>query len=653
MSLFIFVTSWICSIFIVTKILFNYKNPKTSHPTILLAVFLCWLFPFSLTFLLPMDITSSRYDLCLESGAENCAASIFYVSASVRHVTWLIVYWISFFLSWILVPILQGFVVAGQFDFAGKLRYSIKINIYFYLAAISILSVLVFYFRYGTQANTWTATMALLMALSNAVGLLAVVIFLGHGLVRLPRHFWHSANASRQLRKAEAKALEMKEKYQDAEDNLNNIISEIQELQNHVRDKLELQQYADLVLAAAPIPSGEVLPTMNFPQNGLIISDEDCMDEDLMLGFGEGQYDRNRFKRIHPHARLTIDLNFIEGLNYRLKDALSTRDRTGWEWQNLCKRAWYYQDVINNKSFSIDRQWSSTVEEFGHSRARSRIRWWWNVHFRLHTYRFLALIVAVLSLIIFWSEVTLVFGGHFSLISTIVNNGSLSPFMVELITLGILLYVAFCSYSSFLKLNVFSYFQLVPGHHTDEKSLLFFSAYFTRFTLPLGYNYLTLLEGGAGREGLPGSDRILITEFSKVMGTMDLVPLLGRYFNLYVPLLFLLVCSLVLFRLYNRAFQTFLGFGISQQLPDSPSLNLMDQEADIIDGRELIGQARRHEEELVRSRRAGGRLAQEFGINNPWEFGIPHGKSSHTSRSISSTLRGQGINARNVNKRLV
>lgn len=64
-----------------------------------------------------------------------------------------------------------------------------------------------------------------------------------------------------------------------------------------------------------------------------------------------------------------------------------------------------------------------------------------------------------------------------------------------------------------MRMRVFSYFRLQPHNHTDEKSLLFFAAYFSRLVFPLGYNYLGLIEGLK-------HERKLKTEFSKVHFTM-------------------------------------------------------------------------------------------------------------------------------------
>lgn len=80
----------------------------------------------------------------------------------------------------------------------------------------------------------------------------------------------------------------------------------------------------------------------------------------------------------------------------------------------------------------------------------------------------------------------------------------------QFVTLLFLIYLAGCTYSSFMRMRVFTLFRLQAHNHTDEKSLLFFAAYFSRLVFPLGYNYLGLIEGLK-------HERKLKTEFSKVL----------------------------------------------------------------------------------------------------------------------------------------
>lgn len=441
-------------------------------------------------------------------------------------------YWSTFILSWILVPFLQGFVLAGQFDMLGKIWYSLRLNLLFYGAMIVMLSVITVYLKLASTITTWEGIGAFLMALSNAIGLLAVLYFLGHGLIRIPRKLWHASDSTRQLCKCESRALAAKEALQDAEEDLASLTREVQALPYRTRHHHELQGYVDELLSMAPVPS----------------------DDELLY---------SRRSPASSQSRLTVDLKCLEDLNYQIRDAASKRDRLAWEWRELLENAWYWQDVQANRAAGQGLGWRSSVEAPIRSVFRRKLAWWWHVNLRPVILKLLSILCIFLSFIVFWSEVTLAFtNADLSLVRPLIG---LRTGTVEALTVAFLLYLVLCTYSSFLKLRILSYFHLVPGNHTDEKSLLFFAAYITRLTFPLGYNYVTLV------------DRALYTEFAKVMGTMSLVPLLGSYFNYYVPLLLSFVCFFTLAKSHRP-----IGDPLTNE--------------SMIDGRDVISQERRLEE---------------------------------------------------------
>ena len=69
------------------------------------------------------------------------------------------------------------------------------------------------------------AVQGFLMALGNAFGLFMVVIFLGHGLVEVPRSLWRSANHRRSLMRLECKAPGEREKLVEAETELCDLLA--------------------------------------------------------------------------------------------------------------------------------------------------------------------------------------------------------------------------------------------------------------------------------------------------------------------------------------------------------------------------------------------------------------------------------------------
>lgn len=590
MAVIVLVACWVIAFVVVGRLLYRYRNPRTTHTFILLSVFLSWLLPFSITFLLPIDVSSTRYEQCVQGlgdsqrsmGGKICEKSWLYVSASYRHWSWVLVYWSTFLLSWLLVPFLQGYVLGGQFTVLGKTCYSLRLNLIFYGVGFVVIGLLVGYLHLGTRLNTWDGIMSFLMALSNALGLLAVILFLGHGLVKIPIRLWRSADAQRQLYKLEARALATQEAAKDAAEELDRLTREIQGLSYRTRHLPRLQPLVDQLLEITPVPSDEE------------------------LAFGRPTAALNGRGIASSSSETPITVRYLEDLNYKIVEAISKRDRTAWEWRNLIEAAWYWQDVINNDISGPALGWRSSLESPILSPWRRRVYWWWRVRIRKLILRLATVVCFLLSFTVFWSEVTLpVTDEDLSLITPLM---ALRPSTVEFLTAIFLLYMALCTYSSFLKLRIMSYFTLVPGQHTDDKSLLFFAAYITRFTFPLGYNYVTLV------------DRALHTEFAQVMGSVNLVPLLGQHFNFYVPFSLSLICLIVVFRLHKRI------FGVASSGPD---------QADVDDGKHMIAQARRLEEREIhaRIRRSSSNRSSSNRSSNPPDTSL---------KSLSLAVIGEG-----------
>jgi hypothetical protein len=55
------------------------------------------------------------------------------------------------------------------------------------------------------------------MAAANCWGLLLVLLFMGHGLVAVPRSIWRAANTKRQWIQVTRRAVNVKDAYEEAE----------------------------------------------------------------------------------------------------------------------------------------------------------------------------------------------------------------------------------------------------------------------------------------------------------------------------------------------------------------------------------------------------------------------------------------------------
>lgn len=101
-----------------------------------------------------------------------------------------------------------------------RFRSAVRHNIIYQLIVGSVALIgLVFLIHNQGTSNL----RAYIMALSNSWGLILVVIFMGYGMVDVPRRLWHKGDTARELRRIAFKASVVKDKCQDTEDEVLNV----------------------------------------------------------------------------------------------------------------------------------------------------------------------------------------------------------------------------------------------------------------------------------------------------------------------------------------------------------------------------------------------------------------------------------------------
>jgi len=192
-------------------------------------------------------------------------------------------------------------------------------------------------------------------------------------------------------------------------------------------------------------------------------------------------------------------------------------------------------------------------------------------------------ILIILSISIIWSEVTFQLSdSNISLFYIYLKYSRfVSYIFFELVIVVLLIYMCLCTYTSLFKLQLFQYYHLFPHHHTDDNSLVFCAAYLCRLIFPLCYNFLNLTDNSQ-------------TAFSKIMGKMDLVPLLGKEFNGYVPIMMVIFTFITFFNIHGKLLKY---FGIDSHFGiDHFSITNDNDQDEIQDGKYLIEQARHSQE---------------------------------------------------------
>jgi len=128
--------------------------------------------------------------------------------------------------------------------------------------------------------------------------------------------------------------------------------------------------------------------------------------------------------------------------------------------------------------------------------------------------------------------------------------------MVQGIAFVVLMYMALCTFWPLFRLNLGWAYKLQGPQQSSPFSLVFNAEYLSRLQFAIGYNFLMYLN-------VPRASN---TAFNQLMKNIELIPVFGANFAVYVPLIMILVALLTLFDGYGRIIK-FLGI----ELADAPA----------------------------------------------------------------------------------
>jgi hypothetical protein len=156
------------------------------------------------------------------------------------------------------------------------------------------------------------------MAMANVWGLLLIVVFLGHGLVEVPRDLWRRSDYHSHLRSLQYRAPGMKEAANDAEIELFEVASDVVAVGRRIEEGDPLRSKVDRILAKCP---------------------QETLSDRALANAG-------RTSSI-PSAGITDA--YIVALHVRLKAAVRARDRREAQWNNLLREAFFLEDMVESE----------------------------------------------------------------------------------------------------------------------------------------------------------------------------------------------------------------------------------------------------------------------------------------------------------------
>ncbi|KPI36858.1 LIMR family protein [Cyphellophora attinorum] len=516
----------------VLLLLRHYLPLRTTPAFLTVPIFLALALPASAVLLVPIDLASS-------SGPEDEAHKGIWLAQRPLLVAWRLAYWLTFMLTWFILPLLAEYMDAGYRDPMDRLIYSLRSNGRYQLIMLSCAVLGLVYISFDYSFN-FTAIKGLLMALAYVWGLMLAIYLAGHGMVAVPRNLLRKASTAGSLKRVQTQAVRVNEKLDDA-------VVDLEELEAQV---LQLKQR----------------------KTGTARDFQEWIDELAdMLSTQESRILANP-ATIGASAKLpaVITDRYLADLTRRLERATMRKTRYTQEWDAIVQKATDLQAILDStasKKLTFGR---------GKSILTPSLRYFLYVQILPYFYFATGGILALASIAVVTSEIIRFPASQLSPVSlTVVHHPNNDDYQVgfggQFIAAGWIAYMCICALSSINDVPVWNGRALVR-RNTHPESACWYAGQVAKLTVPLTYNFLTFTPKAVYQK----------TVFYNFLGKLVNLTHLGVWFDYLFPMFILIPVCATLFNLYGRIKRVF-GFGIMDDDEEDSAFG-----ATWRDGRDLI-----------------------------------------------------------------
>lgn len=530
---YIFALLALAIISILVLLLLRHFLPLRTAPAYLTtSIFLALVLPTSIIFLVPIDLASS-------ARGEDEASKGIWLPGRIMLVSWRISYWLTFMLTWFVLPVLGEYMDSGFQNPKQKILYSLRSNGRYQLIALSCAIAGLTYVSISKGFN-FTAIKVLIVALAYVWGLVLAIYLMGHGLVAVPRRMFRNADLSGRLRRLQAHAPRVNEKLEDAILNLEDLEGQVTVLRSRKTGMpRDYQEWIE-----------ELFESIGAPESRVTAS---------------------------PHVRdaaakvpAVITERFLADLTRRLDRARHQRARRIEEWDHVVQMASDTQTILDSKAskrLSFDR---SSARSSWLQRLSPLTPW-------LRYYLYVQVIPALqilhgaffslASIAVIWSELIKFPAPHLSAVSlTVIHHPNDTDYRIgfggQFIAAAWICYMCACALSSVNDVPVWNDRALIR-RHTSAESACWYAGQIAKLTVPLSYNFLTFLPKHVHET----------TTFYHFLGRLINLTPLGTGFDYFFPIFILFPVCATLFNLYGRI-KKVLGFGLLEVEDDDDDDNV-------------------------------------------------------------------------------
>ena len=511
----------IIAISLVVLLLLRHFLPLRSTPAYLIVpIFFSLVLPASAILLLPIDLASS-------SRTEDEMSKGIWLPERLVLVAWRIAYWLTFCLTWFILPLLGEYMDSGHRDTNARMLYSLRSNGRYQLIYLSCAVAGLIYISVSSGFD-FTAVKALVMALTYVWGLILAIYLMGHGLVAVPRRLFRKANIAGRLHGIQTRAPRVHEKLQDSVTTLEELESQVRQLsQRKTGTGRDFQEWIDELDEQLVSREPRPMSSLNLPEVGTSVP-------------------------------AVITERYLADLSRRLVRARHQRARYIEEWDRVVQDAYDVQAILDSKA--------SKKLSFGlaapHSTFLSRyiiltpfMRYHLHVHLIPAWLIALGTILSLASVAIVWSEIIKFPAPQLSAVSfTVIHHPNNKDYQIgfggQLVAAIWICYMCTCALMSVRDVPVWNQRALVR-RNTYAESACWYAGQIAKLTMPLAYNFLTFLPNDIHKN----------TIFYHFLGRLINLTPLGTWFDYLFPILILIPIAATFFNLYGKIKNVF-GLGI-------------------------------------------------------------------------------------------
>ena len=561
---YIFFEALLCLI-LATIIIYFYVR-KGTNPIVVLSAIFTWFLNFFMVGLLP-------YDICLTNKLKTnpVLTESEMTTSQIIKLFYKLIYWLIFFCSWILLPILKKYESCGEFTKWDKFIHSVRSNLILYGILLLICIILFIWAYIKLEQDQLSFFRNNIYNFNYIYGLSIVLLLLSYSLIKLPLKIYEKINYLKTI-----------QYYEYSAKNINDKLTVV---------KTDLEENGYLLLST--IEDSNVVQEM---KDDNILADT----KKSKSVFNYQKYMKEKFDYLYRNSKvfdIEIKKNSFGSKEEPIRDPkklvqLNKKIING-EWDNLrlqCQIQKLYSKwcllksilILGKKNKYISTKYSKigqdksegigidkSDESFITLRNISSFKVWYYLKIRKALIFLLTIILFAFGGIIFISEITISLSINLSLFGFLIKSVT-NVLILHLVLFVQIIYLFGMSMYTLFKLKISGYYGMYSHRQTDSASLMFFSENLCSIIFPLCLNVIMMVNPGKNKEK---------TILENIFG-IDVRNKVFLIFNNFSPLI------LILFLLIN-------GFNVFTRLGKCFGIDDFDivsekRDNDIEEGHELL-----------------------------------------------------------------